>query len=261
MTARPVAATLNNSCSSWAKNARSPSGSATYWKLPPPASAIALSSPSSKSCPTPTVVVAMPRRRSSPACRASIPGSRMPTLASPSVSRMTRRIRVAVASASLTGCRLGELMAAGDPAAGEVRRSPGIDAVQRQPQTRLEPGRRRRQRLHGIDLIVVDDQRRAVGVSQPRDGQINPLLGEIQFAALHRPGAVEDERDVEGRRAAGLSLVLGRGDDRTSSVASPPLAAISGFSHRASTRGVILRPCRLRSHGCRNLGLRWNRSS
>ena len=201
MTVRPVAATLNNSCSSWAKNVRSPSGSATYWKLPPPASAMALSSPSSKSCPdadrgrgdaAPPQLARVPRQH--PRIENADIGQPIGEQDDAPDARC-RGIRIG------DGRRLGKLMATGDPAAGEVRRAAGIDAVQREPQTRLEPGRRRRQRLHGIDLIVVDDQRRAVGVPQPRDGQIDPLLGEVQFAALHRPGAVEDERDVEGRRA------------------------------------------------------------
>ena len=152
------------------------------------------------------------------------------------------------------GRRLGELMATGHPAAGEVRRPSGIDAVQRESQTRLEPRRGRRQRLHGVDLIVVDDQRRAVGVPQPRDGQIDPLLGQVEFAALHRPGAVEDERDVEGRRPTRSRLVVGRGETRTSSVASPPLAAISGFSHCASMRGVLLAARGLRRDGFAAVG-------
>ncbi len=169
-------------------------------------------------------------------------------------------MRVAVASHG-DGRRLGELMATGDPATGEVRRPPGIDAVQRQTQTRLEPGRRRSQRLHGVDLIVVDDQRRAIGVPQPRHGQIDPLLGEIQFAALHRPGAVEDERDVEGRRATSLSLVLGRGDDayqqrrfatagRDQRLLPPRLDAGSLLAARASP-----------SDGFLQSGVGWNRSS
>jgi hypothetical protein len=104
-------------------------------------------------------------------------------------------------------------MATSDPTTGEVRRSPGIDAVQGETQTRLEPGRGWSQWLHGVDLVVIDDQRRTVGVSQPRHGQIHPLLGEVQFVALHRTGAVEDERHVEGCCATRFSLAHGRGEN------------------------------------------------
>ena len=48
----------------------------------------------------------------------------------------TRRRSIRIAD----GLRLGELMAAGDPPRRRGTSIPGIHAVQRQPQTRLEPG-------------------------------------------------------------------------------------------------------------------------
>ena len=73
-----------------------------------------------------------------------------------------------------------------------------------------ERRRRVRERRHQPDLVVVRDQRDAVGGSQPAGEERGALLRDVELAPRHRAGAVDHERQVERRARVGA----GRGRAR-----------------------------------------------
>ncbi len=105
-----------------------------------------------------------------------------------------------------------ELAAAGQPAAGQIGRAPGVQAVQGKAEGSLDPGRGAFQPLQGLDGVVVDDQRRPILLAQVPDGDIYRLLHQFEWAPAHVPGSVQDEGHVD-RGAAAAGCGIGEGAD------------------------------------------------
>ena len=120
----------------------------------------------------------------------------------------------------------GDLVAAGEPAAVEVRAPPRVDrpeAVLRE----LPRLRRGEDAAHDdVHLVVVDDGGEPVRRLQAMDGLEHGLLGQAELVlAAHRARAVQHEGEVDGRApAAGVRGDGGRDDVHE----QEPLAAAVG---------------------------------
>ncbi len=139
----------------------------------------------------------MPRARSSRACSRSSPWSVMPRLASPSVRSRARLTASALQSS-------GDLLAAGQPAAGQVGAAAGVDAadgIDRLPASATAGGRGLD---HDTDLVVVGDDGETVVVVEPADTVDDGLLGQLELLPGHGARAIDDEGEVDRRPAPGL---------------------------------------------------------
>ena len=145
---------------------------------------------SSKSAPTPNVVVDTPRARSSAACLASSTGSVRPLLASPSVR--TRQRFTPSAARCVATC-------------SAPRNQPSDRFVLPRASTASEPGHRVPPRLRRtgralddeIDHVVVHDDAEPIAPVEVLEGGRDRPLGELDLLARHRARPIEHEREVD----------------------------------------------------------------
>ena len=94
-----------------------------------------------------------------------------------------------------------DLLAAAQPAVGEVRAAPRLDGAQPLDRAATRLGGRLRRLDDDVDDIVVDDHAEAVVGLEPRDGLLDGLLRDGELGPGHRAGPVEHDREVHGRSA------------------------------------------------------------
>ena len=115
----------------------------------------------------------------------------IPAFARPSVSS---RQRPTASSRE----RPRDLVAAGGPAAVEVRGAAIADRPDARLGVGLRLGRGERRRDDDVDVIVVGHDGEAVLGPQRADALDRGLAGLLDLVAGHGAGAVEDEREVDG---------------------------------------------------------------